>query len=128
MIGVDTNIIVRILTNDDPIQTAQAVQLVRQSEIFVSTGVILETAWVLRKVHKLSAGAIIAGIARFCRASNVIVENRSVFDAAIEMAEKGIDIADALHLASAAKVDWYATFDQKFVKAAANFNPPVRHP
>jgi predicted nucleic-acid-binding protein len=128
MIGIDTNIVVRILTNDDPDQTKRALKLVRGNEVFVSTGVILETAWVLRKVHKLSAGAITAGIARFCGAANVTVENRPVLDGAIEMAEHGVEIADAIHLASANGVEWYATFDQAFVNAARNLLPPVRHP
>ncbi len=48
MISVDTNILVRYVTRDDPVQERQARRLVEANDIHVSLSVLLETEWVLR--------------------------------------------------------------------------------
>lgn len=57
MIGIDTNIIVRLLTRDDPVQFEAAVALVRNSSadapLFVNPMVVAETIWVLERVYKV---------------------------------------------------------------------------
>lgn len=56
MIGIDTNIIVRLLTRDDPEQFDAAVRLVKASgpdrQLFVNPIVIAETIWVLERIYK----------------------------------------------------------------------------
>ncbi|AKH99161.1 putative nucleic-acid-binding protein, contains PIN domain [Hoeflea sp. IMCC20628] len=56
MIGIDTNIIVRLLTRDDKTQFDAAVELVKASDadrpLFVNPMVIVETIWVLERVYK----------------------------------------------------------------------------
>ena len=56
MIGIDTNIIVRLLTRDDPEQFDAAVRLVKTSgpdrPLFVNPIVIAETIWVLERIYK----------------------------------------------------------------------------
>ena len=56
MIGIDTNIIVRLLTRDDQKQFDAAVNLVKASSsdspLFVNPMVIAETIWVLERVYK----------------------------------------------------------------------------
>ena len=55
MVGIDTNVIVRLLTRDDPAQFAAAVDLVKASgpdrPLFVNPVVIAETVWVLERVY-----------------------------------------------------------------------------
>jgi predicted nucleic-acid-binding protein len=57
VIGIDTNIIVRLLTRDDPVQFDAAVSLVKSSSanepLFVNPIVMLETVWVLERVYKV---------------------------------------------------------------------------
>ncbi len=48
MLGIDTNIVVRLLTLDPPEQARRARDLIARHEVFVSVTVILETACVLR--------------------------------------------------------------------------------
>ena len=43
MIAVDTNIVVRLLTQDDETQYQQALQIFQQAAIFIPDTVILET-------------------------------------------------------------------------------------
>ena len=53
MIAIDTNLLVRLLTNDEPQQAARAIQLFKSgAEIFIGKTVLLETAWVLRSVYE----------------------------------------------------------------------------
>ena len=52
MLAIDTNIIVRLLTNDDPDQAAKAKSLIEGAEVFVATTVLLETEWVLRGAYR----------------------------------------------------------------------------
>ena len=53
MIAVDTNILVRYLTNDDAEQAQLAIDLLNGSEhIWLPKTVLLETEWVLRSVNK----------------------------------------------------------------------------
>jgi predicted nucleic-acid-binding protein len=56
MIGIDTNVIVRLLTRDDPEQFDAAVRLVKASgpdrQLFVNPIVVAETIWVLERIYK----------------------------------------------------------------------------
>jgi predicted nucleic-acid-binding protein len=47
MIGVDTNLLVRILTNDDPIQARRAVKVLQGDDIYITKTVLLETLFVV---------------------------------------------------------------------------------
>ena len=47
MIAFDTNLFVRIATNDDQQQADIAEKLLMENEVFVSRTVLLETEWVL---------------------------------------------------------------------------------
>ncbi|MCP5410517.1 MAG: PIN domain-containing protein, partial [Chromatiaceae bacterium] len=51
MIGVDTNVLVRLLTRDDEAQFRKALKLFQQEEIFIPKTVFLETEWVLRYAY-----------------------------------------------------------------------------
>ncbi|KGF68399.1 hypothetical protein LL06_16970 [Hoeflea sp. BAL378] len=68
MIGIDTNILVRLLTRDDPAQFDAAVTLVRASSagapLFVNPVVIAETIWVLERIYKVDRVAARKQLAR----------------------------------------------------------------
>jgi predicted nucleic-acid-binding protein len=44
--AIDTNVFVRILTGDDPVQVAKARRLIAGGGIFISVSVLLESEWV----------------------------------------------------------------------------------
>ena len=58
MIAVDTNILVRLLTGDDPKQTAAARSLFAAEPIWIAKTVLLETGWVLRSLYGFAESAI----------------------------------------------------------------------
>ena len=65
MRAVDTNVVVRYLTGDDPGQAARAKAAIDAGDVFVSTTVLLESAWVLRSVYGFAEEEVAAA----CRAS-----------------------------------------------------------
>ena len=51
LIAVDTNVLVRLLTGDDPAQAARAAALFAQEHVFIPKSVLLETAWEIGRAH-----------------------------------------------------------------------------
>ncbi|HEY8508096.1 MAG TPA: type II toxin-antitoxin system VapC family toxin [Steroidobacteraceae bacterium] len=65
MPGIDTNVLVRFLTRDDPVQFQRAQKIIErdasaQNPIFISLVVLLETEWVLRSRYELTKSEILA--------------------------------------------------------------------
>jgi len=121
MIAVDTNLLVRILTNDDPIQARRAVKILKNDEIFIPKTVLLETEWVLRHAYEISRSNIIIGFQKLLGLPNVNVEDPDGIYQAISWYENKFDFADALHLASSRIRVSFATFDSSFIKKAQQF-------
>jgi predicted nucleic-acid-binding protein len=66
MIGIDTNILLRLFeTDEDPRQTAAARRVVEeQAPIFINPVVLVEFAWTLRRTFKLDRAGIHERLAR----------------------------------------------------------------
>ena len=67
MIGLDTNVVVRYIAQDDPVQSRKATQIIEQRLTeddpgFVSLVTMVETVWVLDRVYGLPNGRIAAVI------------------------------------------------------------------
>lgn len=118
MIAVDTNVVVRFLTGDDPGQSKRAKALIEQGSVFVASTVILETAWVLRSAYGFADREAAAALSAFAGLPKVTVEDAAAVEQALAWAGQGLDLADALHLAKARDCEKFATFDRKFAKAA----------
>lgn len=119
MLAIDTNLIVRYLTGDHPKQSPRARALIDGQPVFAGVTVLLEVEWVLRSTYAYRAGDIARALRAFAGLPTVTVENAAVVAAALDLAENGLDFADALHLGRSAHCTGFATFDRKFVKAAS---------
>jgi predicted nucleic-acid-binding protein len=119
MLAIDTNVIVRLLTNDDPDQAAKAKGLIAGADVFVATTVLLETEWVLRGAYRLAKSEVLAALRAFAGISTVRLEDPVRVEAALTLAVRGMDFADALHLAGAEGCDAFVTFDRRLVKSAS---------
>ena len=124
MRAVDTNVVVRYLTGDDPGQAARAKAAVDAGNVFVSTTVLLESAWVLRSVYGLAGEEAAAALRAFSGLPGVSVESPDLIAEALGRAEAGMDVADALHLGAAARCEALLTFDRRFIELAGD--APVR--
>ena len=127
-VAIDTNIIVRLFVDDNPSQTKKAAKLFIEHHILISTSVILETAWVLKKFYAFSSSEIATSLRKLSSIKTVEISDDLAFDAFLKMVDAGMDVADSVHLASAGNADWFATFDKAFVKAAKSSELPVRLP
>ena len=125
---VDTDVVVRYLTGDDPEQAARAQAAVDAGRIFASTTVLLESEWVLRSVYGFAAKEVAAALGAFAGLPGVAVENPSLLAEALARAEEGMDFADALHLGAAAGSEAMLTFDRRFIEAARDASVSVTEP
>ena len=127
MIAVDTNILVRLLVRDEPMQGALAKALFAAGPVWLSATVLLETAWVLRKGFRLEWPEIVDALRQVCALENVVVEDEQRFHDALDWAENGLDFADAVHLARAQNAESFYTFDQVFASGSRGLGVvPVR--
>lgn len=120
MTAVDTNVVVRVLTNDDPDQSARAAKLLAREPVLLPTTVLLESEWALRYAYGLDRAAIGGAFKKLLGLPTVTMENSSAVVQALDWYDAGLDLADALHLATAreAGAERLATFDRAFVKTA----------
>lgn len=118
MIAIDANVIVRLVTNDDPGQVRRAAALIAGHEIFIPKTVLLESEWVLRYAYSLDRVAIARVIRGVLGLPGVSIEDPRAVATAIEWFEGGMDFADALHLASSNRADRFASFDAKLLARA----------
>lgn len=127
MIAVDTNVLVRLVVNDNQPQSELAERLVRESRVFISKTVLLESEWVLRQVYGFDRQQIALFLRRIFDPWNTVIESGDQVAKAIDWYESGSDFADALHLAASTPATLH-TFDRKFCKAArdAGIAPQVQ--
>ena len=127
MIGLDTNVVVRYLTQDDPVQSPKATELIErrlteEDPGFVSVVAMAETAWVLERIYGLTAKEMAAAIERMLEVDVLVVESeQQVFTAMIAVKEGRGSFADALigALGTKAGCAHTVTFDQKALRLPA---------
>ena len=131
MKALDTNVLARFFIDDaDAAQAAKqrpAAVPALSERAFVSVTVLLELEWVMRGFYGLPT----ADIARVLRAlagiEHVALEDRDAVLSAVDAFDRGLDFADALHLARSSRAAGFATFDQHSAKRAQALPllPPV---
>ncbi|PIG93952.1 type II toxin-antitoxin system VapC family toxin [Gloeocapsopsis sp. IPPAS B-1203] len=118
MIAVDTNIVVRLLTQDDEQQYNKSLQLFQEQDIFIPDTVLLETEWVLRFAYSFKPSEICQAFRNLLGLPNVQLRNASLVAQALQWHENGLDFADALHLSQSKSCSIIYTFDTKFANRA----------
>jgi len=118
MTAVDTNVVVRLLTGDEPKQAAAARALFASEPIWIAKTVLLETGWVLRSLYGFEEGAICDAFVKLLGLKNVQIEDEKSIAAALALTAHGIELAYALHLSSRPHGAALVSFDQPFVRRA----------
>lgn len=119
MIGLDTNVLVRYLLEDDEVQSPVAIRTIEsRSEddpAFVGLVVLAETYWVLRRAYRVEEEAALAVVERLLDAAEIMVEDEETVSRALRLARRGADFADALigDTALLFGCDTVVTFDRK---------------
>jgi predicted nucleic-acid-binding protein len=124
MIGLDTNILVRYFTQDDPVQSYKATVLIEQrlteqSPGFVSIVALAETVWVLERFYRLKKQEIAIVIERILGADALLLEHEAEVATALTAVWEGRgSFADALvgAINNQAGCSRTLTFDQKALR------------
>ena len=99
MLAIDTNVLVRFLTGDDPEEAATARELFAREQIRIAKTVLLEAEWVLRSAYGFEPGAIRDSLKRTISLPNECSGRRSPGRLKRDgVAAHGITLADAFAL------------------------------
>jgi len=92
----DTNLLLRFVVSDDPVQYKLALEIMEQAEAIVVSNVALcEFAWVLRTRYGASREDIAAAIVQLRETSKTVLDNPAV-DAGLSVLKSGADFADGV--------------------------------
>ena len=124
MIGLDTNVLVRYMAQNDPVQSKIAADLIerrltKSDPGFISIVAMTETASVLERVYGLSGAEIARAIERTLQTDVLVVESeQEIFTATVVLREGRGSIADALIAALGARAGCSATvtFDRRALR------------
>ena len=119
MRAIDTNVLVRALVNDNAAQSARAVALLTEHDIFIPVTVVLELEWVLRSRYAFAPKLVAQAIEKIAALGNVVLGERTAILVAAARAAQGWDFADALHHALSHGCEDFSTLDADLVKRAA---------
>jgi predicted nucleic-acid-binding protein len=120
MTGLDTNILVRYLTQDDPAQFQAALHLLtrKSATFFVPDLVLVEVDWVLSGVYGWTSDEIAETLARLLTIHNLVFEDEGRIRGALKSIRSGADLSDALIAALSQErgCQELATFDKGLLK------------
>lgn len=125
MVGLDTNVLVRYITQDDPAQAARVTKLI-EGELseanpgFVGVVVLAETGWVLQRLYRVTRPELRQVVADLLAIRQLVVENRSaVMRAHAASAVANVEFTDALiaECARAAGCQKIVSFDRGATRA-----------
>ena len=126
MIGVDTNVLVRVFVDEAPEQTSAALHLLsglsQDDPAFVSTIVLIELVWVLKRSYGFDDNATLVAVDSLLESANIEIEHAEMVQAAVSAAhEDGSDLAGSLIALSAiaAGASKVMTFDKNAAKRIA---------
>ncbi len=124
MTGIDTNVLVRFVVQDDARQSAQAdaffAALTEDNLGYLSITTLVESVWVLERIYKLSKVQVQELLARLLRSTEIVIEQALRIGEALALYISGADFADAL-IASAGRAAGCKTtvsFDRGAIKHA----------
>ena len=123
MVGLDTNVLVRYIMQDDPRQSALATRLVESLSTdapgFVSLVSIVELSWVLSSAYALDRAQLVQAIEGLLRTKEIVVDRAEVVWKAVRVYRRAnADFADCLieRSAAAAGCERTMTFDRGAAK------------
>jgi len=125
MIGLDTNVLVRYIMQDDPRQSARATALVESLDIdrpgFVGLVSVIELYWVLTSCYHLTNDQVKQALDALLRTKQIVVDRSDQVLRALRVFDAGkADFTDCLieRIAASAGCEQTMTFDVNAAKHA----------
>lgn len=122
-ITIDTNVLVRLLIDDNTHQQAMAVQTLDSANLVaIPTGVIMETVWVLSYSYKVPKTDILSMLRQLILSIPKIRVIDDEVEAGFLMMEMNGDFADAIHAYTGKRLggDVFVTFDRQAASLLKN--------
>lgn len=119
MAALDTNVVVRLITGDDPRQAAQAKKLLERESCSIAPSVLMECEWVLRAAYGMDAARIAKLFRQLLALGPVTAQSPALIERVLDAFQAGVDFADALHALQTPEGESFATFDVALVKRSA---------
>lgn len=121
MYGLDTNVLIRYLLRDDPVQAEQARTTIENAvqsgdSVVISLLTMLESEWVLRSCASLDKRAVISTFRMLLETRDIRIEQEETLEEALYLYENNnTDFADCIMAARYARLGCSAmlTFDKK---------------
>lgn len=117
--AIDTNIVIRLIVEDDPRQLKIVEALLKSHQLAIPHTVLLETEWVLRSFYRWSGARINQALTLLLDLENVSITEETCVRTALARHAAGADFADMMHLATSAYADRFVTFDASLQRHAA---------
>jgi predicted nucleic-acid-binding protein len=117
-ITADTNVLVRILVEDDAEQSKAAEAILKKADVVaIPIAALCELVWVLSQGYKISFEDIADAIRRLINAENAVV-NRPLAEAGLAFLDAGGDFADGVivYEGSWLGADTFVSFDKKAMR------------
>ena len=122
MKALDTNVLARFFIDDaDDAQAAKqrpAAAAAMAERAWVSVTVLLEFVWVMRGFYGLAPKDVGRVLHALAGIEHITLEDRPAIVSALASLDKGLDFADALHVARSSRASEFLTFDQRLAKRA----------
>jgi predicted nucleic-acid-binding protein len=128
MKAVDTNIVARYVTNDDPVQSPIATAVLAQPS-YISDTVLLESAWLLSSRYGFGRALLADTLGDLIDLPSVTVSDPVLIRWAIGRFADGADFADMMHLISGRHADAFVSFEDRLDRIAGPDAPlPIKRP
>jgi predicted nucleic-acid-binding protein len=120
MAGLDTNVLVRWIVDDDPRQAARVERLFEEaheqgSPLFVPSTVMLELEWVLRSRYELAKSTVLSAFNALLETQELEFQDEPALERALSFyRQNSADFADCLHAGQCGSADRVpmVTFDR----------------
>ena len=100
MIGLDTNVLLRVFIDDNPEQVAAVHRFVKQAppfSLFVSDIVLAELVWTMKRRFRAAKADLVALLRQLIERAEFVLENRSDVREAVRLFAQGpADFGDCL--------------------------------
>ncbi len=131
MIGLDTNVLIRFLVEDDANQTARAARFLERcarsgEALYVSDVVVCELVWVMQSAYEISRSEIVRILESLLKARQLTFQDADLLVRALGRFAKGkADFADYVIAERARRAGCLqvATFDRALLKEAGFVQP-----
>ncbi|GAB5508390.1 MAG: type II toxin-antitoxin system VapC family toxin [Rhizobiaceae bacterium] len=129
-ITADTNLLVRIIVKDDPVQAGIAYELVSTAQrVMVPLPCLCEVVWVLGTVYGFDHSDLIEAVRTITDPDNSVYNEEAV-EAGLHLLSVGGDFADGVIAAAGAGMgaETFVSFDRKAVARVREIGITAKHP